>query len=47
LCPAERATILQFLIESVGYDAKAQEVTIRFRAGGVQVLAKEGRKSDE
>jgi site-specific DNA recombinase len=39
LFPAERARILQLLIERVTYDAKAGEVEIVFRPGGVRTLA--------
>jgi site-specific DNA recombinase len=46
LFPAERARILQLLIEAVSYDARAEEMTIRFRPGGVRVLAKEARNDE-
>jgi len=45
LFPAERARILQLLIERVTYDAKAGEVEIVFRPGGVRTLADEGGKA--
>jgi site-specific DNA recombinase len=47
LFPAERARILLLLLEEVRYDAKAGEVTINFRPGGVRVLAKDGGKDHE
>ena len=44
LFPAERARVLQLLLEEVRYDAKAQEVGITFRPGGVRVLAREEKR---
>ncbi|MBI4584574.1 MAG: recombinase family protein [Planctomycetes bacterium] len=43
LLPAEKARVLQLLIEQVTYDAKADEVAITFRPGGVRMLAKDER----
>ena len=37
LFSAERALILQLLIEAVRYDAEAREVAITFRPGGVRL----------
>ncbi len=46
LFPAERARILQLLIEQVSYNAEAGEVAITFRPGGVRALAREdGRET--
>ncbi len=40
LLPAEKARVMQLLIESVKYDARAGEIEIVFRPGGIKSLAK-------
>ena len=45
LFPAERARVLQLLIEKVTYNAQEGEVEIRFRPGGVRSLASEKETS--
>ncbi len=44
LFPAERARIMQLLLQSVTYNAGAGEVEITFRPGGVRALAAEGEQ---
>ena len=44
LFPAERARIVQLLLQSVTYNAGAGEVEITFRPGGVRALAGDGKK---
>ena len=44
LFPAERARVLQLLIEEIRYDAAAEEVTITFWPNGVRSLAREDEK---
>ena len=44
LFPAEKARILQLIIEQVTYNACEGEVEITFRPGGVRALAKNGRR---
>ena len=44
LFPAEKARILQLLIEQVTYNAQAGEVSITFRPGGVKAMARESER---
>jgi site-specific DNA recombinase len=45
LFPQEKVRILRLLIDRVTYDARAGEVEIVFRPGGVRTLAGEGGKA--
>ncbi len=44
LFPAERARIMQLLLQFVTYNTAAGEVSITFRPGGVRTLAAESEK---
>ena len=44
LFPREQARILRLLIETVTYDAEADEVAITFRPGGIKMVAEENAR---
>ena len=46
LFPAEKARILNLLIEEITYNAAEGEVEIRFRPGGVRALAGEDKTQE-
>ncbi len=47
LLPVEKARIMQLLIERVGYNARAGEIEIAFRPGGIEALTRGDGKGPE